>query len=223
MENLLRELINSVNNLNSFSWNDFINILALIGSWITIVFLLIERREHNRPYLQITFELVRSSLACIVLTNTGNVPLTIRNLKFDEEFIKQLPETEQKLLRKQKNDIRIFPGKKWIICLGVTTSDILNNFEKKNLEISYSYSKINKNKIYQDSSNIDFEQYSGFLVYVSEIDELKQVNDKIEKHTKEINKEIKKVSASLVQYQNLESKFINSIIEQHDKSEEGEI
>ncbi len=223
MENLLKELINSVNNLNSFSWNDFINILALIGSWITIVFLLIERREHNRPYLQITFELVRSSLACIVLTNTGNVPLTIRNLKFDEEFIKQLPETEQKLLRKQKNDIRIFPGKKWIICLGVTTSDILNNFEKKNLEISYSYSKINKNKIYQDSSNIDFEQYSGFLVYVSEIDELKQVNDKIEKHTKEINKEIKKVSASLVQYQNLESKFINSIIEQHDKSEEGEI
>lgn len=223
MENLLKELINSVNNLNSFSWNDFINILALIGSWITIVFLLIERREHNRPYLQITFELVRSSLACIVLTNTGNVPLTIRNLKFDEEFIKQLPETEQKLLRKQKNDIRIFPGKKWIICLGVTTSDILNNFEKKNLEISYSYSKINKNKIYQDSSNIDFEQYSGFLVYVSEIDELKQVNDKIEKHTKEINKEIKKVSASLVQYQNLESKFINSIIEQHDKSEEREI
>ena len=97
--------INSVNNLNSFSWNDFINILALIGSWITIFFLLIERREHNRPYLQITFELVRSSLACIVLTNTGNVPLTIRNLKFDEEFIKQLPETEQKLLRKQKNDI----------------------------------------------------------------------------------------------------------------------
>ena len=223
MENLLKELINSVNNLNSFSWNDFINILALIGSWITIVFLLIERREHNRPYLQITFVLVRSSLACIVLTNTGNVPLTIRNLKFDEEFIKQLPETEQKLLRKQKNDIRIFPGKKWIICLGVTTFDILNNFEKKNLEISYSYSKINKNKIYQDSNNIDFEQYSGFLVYVSEIDELKQVNDKIEKHTKEINKEIKKVSASLVQYQNLESKFINSIIEQHDKSEEGEI
>lgn len=223
MEDLLKELINSVNNLNNFSWNDFINILALIGSWITIVFLLIERREHNRPYLQITFELVRSSLACIVLTNTGNVPLTIRSLKFDEEFIKQLPETEQKLLRKQKNDIRIFPGKKWIICLGVITSDILNNFEKKNLEISYSYSKINKNKIYQDNSNIDFEQYSGFLVYVSDIDELKQVNDKIEEHTKEINKEIKKISASLVQYQNLESKFINSIIEQHDKSEEGEI
>lgn len=222
MEDLLKELINSVNNLNSFSWNDFINILALIGSWITIVFLLIERREHNRPYLQITFELVRSSLACIVLTNIGNVPLTIRNLKFDEEFIKQLPEAEQKLLKKQKNDIRIFPNKKWIICLGVTTSDILNKFKKKNLEISYSYSKINKNKIYKDNSNIDFEQYSGFLVYVSEIDELKQVNDKIEKHTKEINKEIKKVSASLVQYQNLEREFIKSTIERYDKNEERE-
>lgn len=222
MEDLLKELINSVNNLNSFSWNDFINILALIGSWITILFLLIERREHNRPYLQITFELVRSSLACIVLTNIGNVPLTIRNLKFDEEFIKQLPEAEQKLLKKKKNDIRIFPNKKWIICLGVTTSDILNKFKKKNLEISCSYSKINKNKIYKDNSNIDFEQYSGFLVYVSEIDELKQVNDKIEKHTKEINKEIKKVSASLVQYQNLEREFIKSTIERYDKNEERE-
>lgn len=216
MEDLLKELINSVNNLNSFSWNDFINILALIGSWVTIVFLLIERREHNRPYLQITFELVRSNLACIVLTNTGNVPLTIRNLKFDEKFIKQLPEREQKLLRQKKNDIRIFPDKKWIICLGVITSDILDKFDKKNLEISYSYSKINKKKFYKDTSNIDFEQYSGFLVYVSEIDELKQVNDKIEKNTKEINEEIRKVSASLVQYQNLESEFINSIIERYD-------
>lgn len=223
MEDLLKELINSVNNLNSFSWNDFINILALIGSWITIVFLLIERREHNRPYLQVTFELVRSSLACIVLTNTGNVPLTIRKLKFDEEFIKQLPEREQKLLRKEKNDIRIFPNKKWIICLGVITSDILNKFEKKNLEISYSYSKINKNKTYNENSNIDFEQYSGFLVYVSEIDELKQVNKKIEKYTKEINQEVKKVSKSLVQYQNLESEFINSIIERYDQNEEGDI
>ncbi|MCI8346574.1 MAG: hypothetical protein HFJ12_01320 [Bacilli bacterium] len=99
----------------------------------------------------------------------------------------------------------------------------MNNFEKKNLEISYSYPKINKNKIYKDNSNIDFEQYSGFLVYVSEIDELKQINDKIEKHTKEINKEIKKVSASLVQYQSLESKFIKSIIERYDRNEEGEI
>lgn len=108
MEDLLKELINSVNNLNSFSWNDFINILALIGSWITILFLLIERREHNRPYLQITFELVRSSLACIVLTNIGNVPLTIRNLKFDEEFIKQLPEAEQKLLKKKKMILEYF-------------------------------------------------------------------------------------------------------------------
>lgn len=218
MEDLIKELINSVNRLNNFSWNDFINILALIGSWITIFFLLVERHERNRPYLQVTFELVKSSLACIVLTNTGSVPLTIKNLKFDEEFIKQLPEKEQGILRKQKNNIKIFPNKKWIICLGVITSDILSKFEKKDLEISYSYSRINRKKQYKENTNIDFEQYSGFLVYVSEIDELKQVNNKIEKHTEKINEEIKKVNASLVQYQNLESSFFNTIVERYDKN-----
>lgn len=219
MEDLMKELIDSVNNLNNFSWNDLMSILALIGSWVTIFFLLIERHEHNRPYLQVTFELVRSSLACIVLRNTGNVPLTIKNLTFDENFIRQLPPTEQKLLRKQKNNIKIFPNKRWIICLGVITSDILNKFDKKNLEIDYSYSKINGKKQYKESTNIDFEQYSGFLVYVSEIDELKQVNSKIEKQTKEINKEIKKISASLVQYQNLDSNFLNTIVEKYEKGE----
>lgn len=47
MEQLLKELISSVNNLNKFSIGDIINIMALVGSWITILFLLLEKREKT--------------------------------------------------------------------------------------------------------------------------------------------------------------------------------
>ena len=61
-EELARELIEAVKSNNSFSWEIMINILALVASWITIVFLLKERSENNRPYVQISFELIRSCL-----------------------------------------------------------------------------------------------------------------------------------------------------------------
>lgn len=57
-EELARELIDVIKSSNSISWETIINILALIASWITIAFLLKERRENNRPYAQISFELV---------------------------------------------------------------------------------------------------------------------------------------------------------------------
>ena len=40
MEELIRELIDSINNLNKFSWSDAISILSLIGAWITIIILI---------------------------------------------------------------------------------------------------------------------------------------------------------------------------------------
>ncbi len=38
--------------------------------------------------------------------------------------------------------------------------------------------KLNGIKTFKENTEIDFEQYSRFLVYISEIDELKQVNEK---------------------------------------------
>ena len=68
MEELLERLVIAVEQQNSaFPWDSVISILALIASWVTIFFLLKERSEKNRPYMQISFELVRSTLACIVL------------------------------------------------------------------------------------------------------------------------------------------------------------
>lgn len=50
MELLIRELIQSVDNLNKSSWSDLISLVSLIGAWITIFFLIKDKVENKRPY-----------------------------------------------------------------------------------------------------------------------------------------------------------------------------
>lgn len=220
MEESINKLVVAVENLNSISFGDIIAILSLLASWITIVFLLRDKFENNRPYLQITFELIKSNLACIVVRNVGKVPLTIKNMKFEEKFIKQLPKTERIGLEKNRiNNMNIFPGKQWVICLGVIVPEILEKYDNKILKIEYAYSKLNRKKEYLESTEIDFEQYSRFLVYISEIDELKEVNTKIEKNLSKINKELVKIYAVVEKHQNIEDTYIKHTVVGYKKEE----
>ena len=203
MENKIDELIKSIDRLNSFSWEDIISLVALIGSWITIFILLKDKHNENRPYLQVTFELVKSNLTCVVLRNVGKVPLVLKHIHYNEDFINQLDERDRRYLNDNTvNNLTIFPGKEWIVCLGVIVPDILNKFELK---------KLNGIKKYKENTEIDFEQYSRFLVYISEIDELKQVNEKIEKTSKNIEKRLKNIETSIAQYHNIEDTFIKTV------------
>ncbi|MDD4282648.1 MAG: hypothetical protein PHX03_02540 [Bacilli bacterium] len=217
----MQELIKAIESLNAFSWADAVAILSLLASWIAIIFLLKERSDSNRPYLQVTFELVRSTLACIVIRNTGNVPLTIKKINFGEDFIKQLPDPEKNNIKKYSaNSINIFPGKQWVICLGVIIPEILEKYDNKILKINYAYSKINKNKLYNETTKIDFEQYSGFLVYISEIDELREVNSKMAKDINNLNKEVEKISANVVKFHNISDKYMRNIVTGFEKDNE---
>ena len=155
---LLQRLVEAVEKLNSAPSEDtIIAFFALVAAWITIAFLLVERHEKNRPYLQISFELVRSTLACIVLRNTGSCPLEIKSLEFSKIFTQQL-----------STDVYVF--------------DILKKFEVKEVEINYCYSKTGKYKRkYKEKISIDFEEYRGILDYISELDEFKNSVDKLNK------------------------------------------
>lgn len=220
MEKKLDKIIEALNNISSFSPNDIINILALLCSWITIIVLLKEKIDENRPYLQMSFELVRSNLACVVVRNVGKVPLVITNIKFNKNFIDQLPNYEKENLSNNKiTDLKIYPNRQWIFCLGVTIPDILEKFEVKELEINYSYKKIGKKKTYTESTIIDFRQYSKLLVYISEIDELKNVNQKIVKNTESINKNLKDIKTCIVQYQSIENKSFKNIVNGYEKED----
>ena len=205
MESLLKELIEVIEKNNSFSLMDAINILSVVAAWITIWFLLRERSKQNRPYLQVSFELIRSNLTCVVLRNTGNVPLSVKELQFDREFIEQLPERDRKGLEHNKIDnLIIFPGKQWIICLGVIVPEILEKYDKKVLKLDYTYSQLKRKKKYVETSEIDFEQYGRCLVYISDIDELRQVDKKIANDIESVRKDIKKIQAVVVKYANLQ-------------------
>lgn len=221
MSELIKELINAVNKLNEFSWNDLISLLSLIAAWITIIVLLKDKFESKRPYLQLTFELIRDNLACVVLRNVGNVPLEIKKLELDKSFLEQLPEREREgLLNNNITNMKIFPDKQWIICLGVIVPEILENYKITTLNIEYEYSKMGRIRKYRESTQIDFKQYSRMLVYISEIDELKNENKKIEKEIKNITKEVKNIRAIIVEYANIEDKYTKTIINGYEQNKE---
>lgn len=159
-------------------WEILINIIPWAGVLITIAFLLIERIEKQRPYLEISFELVRSTLACLVIRNVGNVPAELKSMKFNSEFIEQLEHGKiQSLKKKQEMNVVIYPGKSWILSLDKNVFDVIG-FSNTELKIEYEYSKLKKNKTYSETATIDFEEYASFLVYLSEIDELKTMTEK---------------------------------------------
>lgn len=219
MSELIKELINAVNKLNEFSWNDLISLLSLIAAWITIIVLLKDKFESKRPYLQITFELIRDNLACVVLRNVGSVPLEIKKLELDKLFVEQLPEREREgLLNTNITNLKIFPDKQWVICLGVIVPEILENYKITTLNIEYEYSRMGRIRKYKESTQIDFKQYSRMLVYISEIDELKNENKKIEKEIKNITKEVKNIRAIIVEYANIEDKYTKTIINGYEQN-----
>ena len=196
MEELFERLVIAVEQQNSaFPWDSVISILALIASWVTIFFLLKERSEKNRPYMQISFELVRSTLACVVLRNVGTVPLEVKSLTFNETFTKQLQtKTQDRLKKKESTSIMIFPGQKWIVSFDTNVSNIINDFKEKTVKIDYRYFKYGKKKPYDDKIEIDFSEYAGFLDYISEVDEFKNSVDNLKKSMESIDKDIKKLA-----------------------------
>lgn len=193
MEELMERLvIVAENQASAFPWESLISVLALLASWVTIFFLLKERAEKNRPYMQITFELVRSTLACVVIRNVGTVPLELQSLSFNEEFVKQLQcKTQERLKKKEKTKIAIFPGQKWVISFDTKVSDIINDYKIKTVKMDYQYCKYGKRKLYGGDTEIDFTEYGGFLDYISEVDEFKRSVDSLKKSIDGLDKNIK--------------------------------
>jgi hypothetical protein len=145
---------------------------------IPIVVLFIERGETKRPYVEVSFELVRSTMACLVIRNVGRVPAELKSMTFNDCFIQQLtPEKAEILKNKNKMNVTIFPNRYWVLSLDKNVFDVIK-FENTKLEVTYTYSKIGKRKEYSDYTEIDFKEYKSFLVYLSEIDEFKNMAEK---------------------------------------------
>lgn len=57
------------------------------------------------------------------------------------------------------------------------------------------------------------------LVYVSEIDELRNQNKKLERELKNVTKEVKNIRATVVNYANLKDTNMRTLVSGYEKSE----
>lgn len=189
----IQQLTDIISQQNSaFDWSSAISAACSLISLIAIALLLIERKEKKRPYLQVSFELLRSSLVCIVIRNVGEVPAKLKELCFNQDFVKQMPELGRRHAEDRKDlNISIYPNQKWILCLDIVAGEAIN-YKNTKLNISYKYSSKENKKIYFENETVDFNDYSNFLVYISDVDELanevKKLGNNIEKINKTLNK-----------------------------------
>jgi len=215
----MRELISVIKETHSgVDWASIISAICSVISLLAIIILLKERREKKRPYLQASFELIRGSLTCIIIRNVGEVPAKLQSITFNNEFIKQFSDVVQnRIISKANCDISIYPKQQLVICLDMITSDVLK-LNEKTLKIRLGYSSIQKKYTeYSEASEIAFGDYEGFLIYISEIDELKnsivKIGSSLDKITTVLEKGIQTntISTRIENCSNLEDEFLKKI------------
>lgn len=217
MEEAIRELFLANLERNNISdWSAAISALCSLVSLITIAILLKERSEKKRPYLQVSFELIRGNLVCFIIRNVGEVPAKLKSVVFNEEFIKQLPENGRVHAKnRDKIDISIYPKQQWVVCLDTITSKVLS-YQNKQLEVTLTYTPKGKKKKYKETEIVNFEDYRGFLTYISETDELKKAVEKVSNNLNIISRQLKQnsniVTAETETYSRLEDVCVNTVV-----------
>ena len=203
---------------NSFDWASAVSAICSVVSLLAIVVLLKERNEKQRPYLQVSFELVKSSLVCLVIRNVGETPAQLKEILFNEDFVEQLPESAKDHAKDRRNlNISIYPKQQWVLCLDVITPTVLN-YQNTQLEITYTYLAKGKKHKYTEIETIDFMDYSGFLVYISQMDELTNQVKKLGDGLETLDKNILKIAnanmcdAQTQSYVNLSDKFTKTFV-----------
>ena len=94
MEELFERLVIAVEQQSfTFPWSDVMStFLSFAAILVTIILWQKERYDRNCPHMQISFELVRSTLACLTLRNVSDVPFEVRSLVYNADFTTQLPD-----------------------------------------------------------------------------------------------------------------------------------
>lgn len=136
--------------------------------------------------------MLKSSLVCIVIRNVGDVPAKLKELRFNQDFVNQLPELGRKHAEDRKDlNISIYPNQKWVLCLDILAGEAID-YKNTKLNISYIYSSKESKKDYFENETVDFNDYSNFLVYISDVDELadevKKLGNTIEKINRTLDK-----------------------------------
>lgn len=190
--------------ISFINYNEYFATITTIvmNMWliIPVILLLMDKNNEKNPILKISFELVRSTLACLKFQNLGKVDLELLSFKVNEEFIPIIPDKNRIAVSSLNNtQILITSGQSWILNLGITITDVINSYAS-DVVLSYEYRKVGKDEIYKDKMTINFKNYSHFMVYISEMDEINSTLKDIVKETKVVKTELVKTTRLLSNY-----------------------
>lgn len=201
----------------------FINTICTILLVIPVISLIFDKINSRKPRISVNFQLIRSSLACIAIENYGNVAAELKSLTFNEEFLLELDkQLAKKLLSLKKTRIYLAPGQKWIINFETNIFDIITNFEHKECNLNFTFSRPSKRKKYKGKNSIKFDEYSHFTLYISEFgeinDTLKRINNNLDRISKTNN--IKEFQDKIcTEISDLKDEFVKQIVDNGGKNE----
>lgn len=171
------------------TYSSVIDTICTILLVIPVVILVIDKINSKKPKISINFEIIRSSLACIVIHNYGDIAAELKSLTFNDEFLLELDkDLAKKLLSMKNSKIYLAPGQKWIINFETNIFNIINGFENKDCILNYTYSRPLKRKTYKGTNIIKFEDYSYFTLYTSELGEINNTLTKLNTNFEKVSK-----------------------------------
>jgi len=149
---------------------------------VPVIYLIIDKWHDNKPNIAISFELIRSSLVCLMIRNLHKHAAELLSLKLDVAFLSQLGQVQQDAFNNMQNtNIYIPAGKYWVLNLGICTFDIIGKFKSTKMTLEYSFKKTGRKKIYTNKLYVDFKNYAHLMIYISELDEINSSLKKIDK------------------------------------------
>lgn len=150
--------------------------------------------ETHRPFVIISFEIIRSDYLCFKLENIGPVVAKDIKIRINEEFLDNLEKgfPFDDLRKTSAATLILTSYQKRFIQIGDR-----RDFDKiasvpAQIDISY-------NDKYEEHTEIDIEQFRYMLTYNSELGDISQDIKKIENHFKQIANEAKSYHKKLIE------------------------
>lgn len=150
--------------------------------------LILQRELSFRPYIQISFEIIRGALLCFKIKNTGNQAAFETKVRVNDEFIQSLDDLEREGLG-ELNRAAFFlaTNQELLFIIGGRTQFDRIAKTPAIFDISYCAGK------YRDCVTIDLKQYSFALVEEDPLLELARSFEKYQKQSKQDNEKLREV------------------------------
>lgn len=135
--------------------------------------------ESNRAFITVTFVIIRSGLAVLLIKNHGNRIAHNVNIKVDAAFLNNVPDTMDRdnLEKLARSAFVVGIGQSWYCCMG--SSIELSQLAEKLMHIDLSYN--DSSEKYIESIDINLEEYFWSLIYDSPLEDLYAESKKITK------------------------------------------